>query len=101
MPGDVKRFVAVVALACAGVAEGVTDLVIVSPPDLRAAWEVYAARRRAARPDLGIAVTGTDAGSWLGRFKTPGRQQVALAFAADRTILCVRVRPAATVLCIR
>ena len=48
-------------LACAGVVEGVTDFVIVSPPDLRAAWEVYAARRRAARPDLGIAVTGTDA----------------------------------------
>ena len=37
------------------------DLVIVSPPDLRAAWEVYAERRRAARPDLDIAVTGTDA----------------------------------------
>ncbi|MBR1587286.1 MAG: hypothetical protein IJ658_03070, partial [Kiritimatiellae bacterium] len=36
-------------------------LVIVSPPDLRAAWETYAERRHAARPDLDVAVTGTDA----------------------------------------
>ena len=48
-----------------------------------------------------VAFPGPAAGNWIGRFKTPGRQQVALAFAADRTILCVRVRPAATVLYIR
>ena len=51
---------AAVLLAGACVAGGAPDLVIVSPPDLRAAWEVYAARRRTARPDLEIAVTGTD-----------------------------------------
>ena len=40
---------------------GAPGFIIVSPPDLRAAWEVYAERRQAARPDLDIAVTGTDA----------------------------------------
>ena len=52
---------AAVLLAGACVAGGAPDLVIVSPPDLRAAWEVYAARRHTARPDLAVAVTGTDA----------------------------------------
>ena len=51
----------VLLLLVAGTAGGTPDFVIVSPPDLRAAWEVYAVRRHAARPDLDIAVTGTDA----------------------------------------
>ena len=51
----------VLLLLVAGTAGGTPDFVIVSPPDLRAAWEVYAGRRHAARPDLDIAVTGTDA----------------------------------------
>jgi len=55
-----KGTVATVLLFCAGVVGGAPDFVIVSPPDLRAAWEVYAGRRHAARPDLDIAVTGTD-----------------------------------------
>ena len=48
-------------LAGVGLACGAAEFVIVSPPDLRAAWETYAARRQAARPGLDIAVTGTDA----------------------------------------
>ena len=56
-----KGTVAAVLLLCAGAVGGTPDFVIVSPPDLRAAWEVYAGRRHAARPDLDIAVTGTDA----------------------------------------
>ena len=48
-------------LVVTGIACGAADFVIVSPPDLRAAWEVYAERRHAARPDLYITVTGTDA----------------------------------------
>ena len=60
MLADVKGFVAAVMLACASVVASGADFVIVSPPDLRAAWDVYAARRQAARPDLDIAVTGTD-----------------------------------------
>ena len=56
-----KGTVAAVLLLCAGVVGGTPDFVIVSPPDLRAAWEVYAGRRHAACPDLDIAVTGTDA----------------------------------------
>ena len=44
-----------------GIACGAADFVIVSPPDLRAAWEVYAQRRHALQPGLGIIVTGTDA----------------------------------------
>ena len=55
------RIVVTVLLLVAGTVCGTPDFVIVSPPDLRAAWEVYAARRHAARPDLDIAVTGTDA----------------------------------------
>ena len=51
---------AAVLLAGACVAGRPPDFVIVAPPDLRAAWEAYAARRRTARPDLEIAVTGTD-----------------------------------------
>ena len=38
---------------------------------------------------------------WAGRFTTPGRQQAELVFAADRTILCVRVRRPGTVLILR
>ena len=52
---------AAIFLAVSLDAVGVPDFIIVSPPDLRAAWEVYAERRQAARPDLDIAVTGTDA----------------------------------------
>ncbi len=37
------------------------DLLILAPPDLRAAWEGYAAARRLSRPDLAIGVVGTDA----------------------------------------
>lgn len=37
------------------------DLEIIAPPDLFAAWEGYAAKRREMRPDLSIRVTGTDA----------------------------------------
>ena len=54
------RIVATALLLAAGTVGGTPDFVIVSPPDLRAAWEVYAGRRHAARPDLDIAVTGTD-----------------------------------------
>ena len=38
---------------------------------------------------------------WEGRFTTPGRQPAELVFAADRTILCVRVRRPGTVLILR
>ena len=44
-----------------GIACSAVDFVIVSPPDLRAAWEVYAQRRHALQPGLDITVTGTDA----------------------------------------
>ena len=35
-------------------------LVIVAPPDLRAAWDFYAAQRRRALPDWTVRVVGTD-----------------------------------------
>ena len=56
-----RRAASFALLACAGIACGAGDLVIISPPDLRAAWEVYAERRHAARPDLDVSITGTDA----------------------------------------
>lgn len=37
------------------------DLIILAPPDLRDAWEGYAAQRRLQRSDLSIGVVGTDA----------------------------------------
>lgn len=37
------------------------DLEIIAPPDLVAAWEGYAAKRKTMRPELSIRVTGTDA----------------------------------------
>ena len=40
-------------------------------------------------------------GNWTGRFTAPGGQQVDLAFALNRTVLCVRVRRAPTVLYFR
>ena len=44
-----------------GIACSAADFVIVSPPDLRAVWEVYAQRRHTLQPGLDITVTGTDA----------------------------------------
>ena len=38
---------------------------------------------------------------WAGRFTTPGGQSVELVFAADSTVLCVRVRRPGTVLILR
>ena len=55
------RFVSFLLHVGTGLACAAADLVILSPPDLRAAWEVYAERRHAARSDLDITVTGTDA----------------------------------------
>ncbi len=56
-----RRAASFALLVCAGIACGAGDLVIISPPDLRAAWEVYAERRHAARPDLDVSVKETDA----------------------------------------
>ena len=39
---------------------GGPDLLVLAPPDLRAAWEHYAARRRAQLPDWTVRVVGTD-----------------------------------------
>ena len=48
-----------------------------------------------------VAFPSAVAGGWAGRFTTPGGQQVGLEFTADRKILCVRVRRAATMLYVR
>jgi autotransporter-associated beta strand protein len=48
-----------------------------------------------------VAFPSAVAGRWTGRFTAPGGQQVGLEFTADRKILCVRVRRAATMLYIR
>ena len=47
------------------------------------------------------AFPGAVLGNWTGRFTTPGGQQVGLEFAPNRTVLCVRVRRAPTVLYFR
>ena len=56
-----RRAASFALLVCAGIACGAGELVIISPPDLRAAWEVYAQRRHALQTGLAITVTGTDA----------------------------------------
>jgi len=48
-----------------------------------------------------VAFPGAASGNWTGRFTTPGGQQVDLAHALNRTVLCVRVRRAPMVLYFR
>ncbi len=58
---DFKRTSAARLMGVVTTPENPRALTIISPPDLREAWEYYAAQRRLARPDWTVDVKGTDA----------------------------------------